>query len=715
MLEFYTWLSYLLPIVGLILIGIVTVIKNAQQKINILFFSLAMVIAVWLLALMIGDIALDPVISLWAVRAATCVGTLIAPLVLYFANVFPAQLHTPTWKLHVFAIVPSVFFMIVSLTPYLIPGIDVQAHSAQPTQLGLLYTLQSAYLVASFLTGLVIMVRKRKYVNARERGQIKFVMLGLIAALVVNVVTGVFLTILNQSNNFSNLAGALSFVIFVGTASYAIVKFRLFDIRLAVTRLIGYVITIGIIAGLYSAFVLLLSTAITPGSGVGRSQLITFLLPTIIVGLTFHSIEQFVAKRTQRIFYRDAYTVRAILDELSDVLISENDIDRIMRRSLDVLQKPLRPSRAHLALFNASGALYHDYNIGGDRPTELAALTSELPKDGQIIFERNEQPDANIAKVMAKDDLEVIVRLGTKKNVTGLLLLGTKKNGLMYNKQDIELLRISAKNLDVGLDNAKKYEQILHFADTLHSEVRRATAKLRAANKELQTLDALKDDFIATASHQLRTPAASVHDAIRMLNHPQMEETDRKELINLAEASSEHLITVVHTMLNMARLQAGHFLIEKSDTELIELTDRVIDQMKVVAGQRGSTIVFNKPDHPVHAQTDSAKINEILSNYIDNAIKYSPEHSTITVTLSEADGKVMMEVADQGMGVPEDERDKLFGKFYRASNARHEHPNGNGIGLYVVKSIAEGHGGEVYYKPGPNGSGSIFGCWIPLQ
>ncbi|HSX32673.1 MAG TPA: ATP-binding protein [Candidatus Saccharimonadales bacterium] len=700
---------------GLLLVGGITVAKNARQTVNALFFFLTIVIALWLLALFIGDLAADPVISLWAVRAATFVGTLIAPLVLYFANAFPVQLHKPTWKLHTFAIAPSVLFMAVSFTPYLVPAVELKTHSAQPSQLGLLYTLQGLYLIISFLVGIVIMFKKRKHVNSRERGQIKFVVLGLIGALVVNVVTGLVLTILNQANNFSNLAGALSFVIFVSATSYAIVKFRLFDVRLAVTRLIGYVITIGIIAGLYSAFVLLLSSAITPGDGVGRSQLITFLLPTIIVGLTFHKLEKFVAKHTQRIFYRDAYQVRAVLDELSDVIISESDIDRIMRKSLDVLQRSLRPSGIHLAVFNASGIMHHDRSIGGNRPSELLALVNELPKDSQIIFERNQQPDTHMAEIMAKDDLEIVVRLGTQKNLVGLLLLGTKKNGLMYNKQDIALLRISAKNLGVGLDNAKKYEQILHFADTLHREVRHATAKLRAANKELKTLDALKDDFIATASHQLRTPAASVHDALRMLNHPQLTAKDRDDLTALAEASSEHLVTVVHTMLNMARLQAGHFLVEKSDAELIELTERVIDQLKVVATQRGSTIVFNKPAGPVHAQVDSGKMNELLSNYIENAIKYSPDHSTVTVTLTEADGRIQFEVADQGMGVPAGERDKLFGKFYRASNARHEHPNGNGIGLYVVKSIAEGHGGGVYYRPAQADNGSVFGCWLPSQ
>ena len=237
---------------------------------------------------------------------------------------------------------------------------------------------------------------------------------------------------------------------------------------------------------------------------------------------------------------------------------------------------------------------------------------------------------------------------------------------------------------------------------------------LKNKNNELKTLDALKDDFIATASHQLRTPSASVHDALRMLNHPDMSKKDRDELIALAEASSEHLVTVVRTMLNMARIQAGHFTIDASEAEMIELTKKVISQVKILADQKGSKIELMVPNQPILMQVDTAKISEALSNYIENAIKYSPDHSAIMVSLTESDEKLYFEVADQGMGVPIEERQNLFGKFYRAANARQEQPDGNGIGLYVVRSIAEGHGGAAYYRPADE-TGSVFGFWLPQK
>jgi len=709
----YIILSYSLPILGLVIIGCVTMFKNPHQLVNRLFFWLTTVIALWLLALCIGDAAYSPTISLWAVRAATFVGTLIAPLLLYLANVFPSQLHKPTWKLHEFAILPSLLFLGTALTPLLIPSVALIDHSAQPVGLHLIYTAQSVYLALSFVVAFVIMLRKLKYVGNRERTQIKLVITGLVVALIVNVITGLFLTINDNATKFSNLAGALSFLAFVGATSYAIVKYRLFDIRLAITRFIGYVVTVGVTAAVYSLFIIFFSEKLSSTDHVAGRELVVLLIPTIVVALTFHRVERFIARHTQSIFYHDAYDIRDALGKLSDTLLSESDIEKIMQKSLNVLVETLKPLGAYLAVLNTSGVIYEHVSVGREHPADISALLHHLSHEKSPLIDREENPETPLAKILAADDVEILLRLGTQQSPIGVLLLNSKRTGTMYTRQDIALLNISAKNLAIALDNAKKYEQILHFADTLHQEVQRATVRLRHANAKLKTVDALKDDFIATASHQLRTPAASVHDALRMINHPSITPKDRDELLHMAEASSEHLVTVVRTMLNMARLQAGHFTIDRTEAELGELTETIISQVKPIADEKNIRIVFKKSTRPVVTRVDVAKINEAITNYIENAVKYSPDKSTVTVTLNDADGKIDFQVTDQGIGVPASERKHLFGKFYRATNARKEEPDGNGIGLYVVRSIAEGHGGEAYYRPTATDQGSIFGFWFP--
>jgi K+-sensing histidine kinase KdpD len=417
------------------------------------------------------------------------------------------------------------------------------------------------------------------------------------------------------------------------------------------------------------------------------------------------------------VFYQETYDLKMVLDAISDTLITDNDIEKIMSQSLHVITDAIRPSYAFLAVFDNEDRIYRTLNvdISFDEQTVIQLLAySKTTKDNPIM--RDDFLEKKLPEYFTTNDLSLVVRLGERDNPVGLLLFGVKQNGRTYTGDDIALLRISSTNIGIALDNAKKYEQISHFAETMHEEVLKATAKLRNANEKLKTLDALKDDFISMASHQLRTPAASVHEALQMLNHPMMplSKTDRARLEELAEASSEHLVTVVSDMLSIARIQSGHFTVNKSPTILQNLVEKVLKQTSVLAEQKDIKIEQKLPSEPISVHVDVAKMNEAFSNYIENAIKYSPEKTTVTISLQTDKNKVKFEIEDMGMGVPEDERDGLFTKFYRAKNARNEQPDGNGIGLFVVKSIANGHDGDVYYEPLPSG-GSKFGFWIPVK
>jgi signal transduction histidine kinase len=101
-----------------------------------------------------------------------------------------------------------------------------------------------------------------------------------------------------------------------------------------------------------------------------------------------------------------------------------------------------------------------------------------------------------------------------------------------------------------------------------------------------------------------------------------------------------------------------------------------------------------------------------MSNLLENAIKYSVEGSSVSINVRKENDRIIYEVLDSGIGVPAKERKSIFSKFFRARNARLEHPDGNGIGLFVVKTIAQAHGGDAFYKP--QASGSLFGFWLPV-
>lgn len=707
----------LATIVGLWAMGLVTVLKNTRNKANRAFACLTGTLGLWLLFLLLADSLNDASRSLWALRVALGIGTLIAPSLLYFCRYFPVQLRPIARRYHILSVAPAVFFVALAPTAWLVPSVSLATGTAVPEDIGLLYTLQTLYVVAAFITSFIILVKKLGKVNPRQRSQIGLVLASLGVALFVNVFTGFILLVLDKSTEYSSFVGELSLLLVVAACSYAIIKHRLFDIRLAIVRAIGFVLTVGVVSVFYAVVVvflgsLLINTQGSTGSLEGSRHALLFIIPTLFVGFTFHPLQEGIARLTSRIFYQDDYEPQKVLDELSDVLLAANDVKRIMVKSTELINATLRPAFSYFVIFDEMGRVLR--SLGGKPPKlDMVALLSEVRAQAANPVISDNFRDGENPKSFTQSDIAIALRLGTGRRPGGLLLLGPKQSGRVYSRKDAELLRTCAKNLGIALENAKKNEQITHFADRLRDEVKRATARLRKANTELKTLDALKDDFISMTSHQLRSPATSVHEALHLVRETETTGAEREKLIRLAEGSSQRLVAVINDMLNIARIQAGQFALSERNISLQEVLARVLGQTGVLAEQKNISYTVRKPEEPLVLRGDSAKLSEALSNYLENAIKYSPDGSKVVIDLRQEEDKAIVEVKDTGIGVSKSEQPNLFGKFFRTKAAQREQPDGNGIGLFVVKAIIEAHGGGVYYKP--HTKGSIFGFWIPLK
>lgn len=650
--------------------------------------------------------------TLATTRATGLVAAVLITGFYILSTVFPNPRPPRRWFFTMLLTVGAIISVLCVTGLFVANAIQTATGGLKLTQ-GPLYSIYTIYILGLFVLCNVTFIRQYRRADRFGRTQIKLMGGGFSLSVALIIISNMIMPALTASWSTSKF-GTVFFLPFVGLTAYAIIKGRMFNVRLVLSRTIAYVITLSLVATVYALTLTIIAARFASFEQLTNKQIVTLVIPAIFIALTFNRIQAFIDKVTKSIFYRDAFDLRDVLDKLSDSLLGENDISALMDRSLGVLVDALKPTTAYLAVFNTSGVMYKQVSTGNPKLTSVTQYMVHMRHQKQSIIESEDQLSQSFAMLMHRDNVDLVLRLGPKTAPIGLLILGPKRNGSMYTTQDVSLLKISAKNLAIALDNAKKYEQIIHFADTLHREVNRATSRLRKANDELKTLDSLKDDFISAASHQLRTPAVSVHDALHMLNMPNMTKKDREEMLELAEGSSERLVNVVRTMLNMARIQAGRFTIDAAKADIVELVDKQLEQLHALADPRHITLNFKRPAGPIVAEVDSAKLNEASANYIENAIKYSPDNTEIAIRLADEGDSVRFEVTDQGMGVPVHERADLFSRFYRASNARTQQPDGNGIGLYVVKTIAEGHGGEAYYRPGEP-TGSTFGFVVKKQ
>jgi signal transduction histidine kinase len=268
--------------------------------------------------------------------------------------------------------------------------------------------------------------------------------------------------------------------------------------------------------------------------------------------------------------------------------------------------------------------------------------------------------------------------------------------------------------LIVAIQNALRFEEIRNFNVTLQRRIDTATGQLRRTNAKLEALDETKDDFISMASHQLRTPLTAVKGYISMVleGDAGVVSPIQKKMLNQAFMSSQRMVFLIADLLNVSRLKTGKFLIDRAPLNLANLIQQEIGQLHETARVQSLQLTYDKPkDFPL-LQLDETKTRQVVMNFIDNAIHYTPAGGHITVELVDKPHTVELRVRDDGIGVPKSEQHHLFTKFYRAANARRQRPDGTGLGLFMAKKVIVAQGGAVLFDSREN-LGSTFGFTLP--
>jgi signal transduction histidine kinase len=179
-------------------------------------------------------------------------------------------------------------------------------------------------------------------------------------------------------------------------------------------------------------------------------------------------------------------------------------------------------------------------------------------------------------------------------------------------------------------------------------------------------------------------------------------------MLGQAFFSSQRMVFLIADLLNVSRLKTGKFVIVPNKTNLADVVQQEIGQLKETAATRGLTLTYSKPKNFPDLMLDETKTRQIIMNFVDNAIYYTPDHGKIEVRLTETPTTVELRVIDNGLGVPKADQPHLFTKFYRGGNARKARPDGTGLGLFMAKKVIIAQGGALIFES-QEGKGSTFG------
>jgi signal transduction histidine kinase len=647
----------------------------------------------------------------WAAQAAYVFAAWAAIAFLFFVAKFT------DWRsrfITVTAIVGSVGAVLFGVPNFLATGLDEAG--IETTGWIVLYCL---VMVGILVTAVVRLAVALRFNSGRMHQQIS----GMLWAVSVFAVLALFFNLLLPVFGIYNLValGPVSIIFFVVMASYSVLAYGLFGVRSMVAKVMTFLLTV--LALLAVGLVLLFIFGLLGFIKSIPSEYTLILLALLIVMTAiFQPLQRFLARITDNLFYKNSYDVDRLSQELIVVMFSNVTVGDLLGSSARVIGSTLKASSVSFILPTEDNSTIDCYGakkrLTSDELNVLDDFLASVDDDVAIMDEINSTNP--IRRIGHDRQIDIVVRLRARSNSSkptaiGYVLVGEKAKSAGYNSRDIMALNIAANLISLAMENTRYYERVQSFNEQLEQEIDRATAELRQSNRKLQKLDIAKDDFISMASHQLRTPLTLIRGYLSMLldNDIGKLTDEQRRVLGEAYIGSERMAYLISDFLDISRLQTGKFELQKTATQLAEVLDTEIDQFRVTATARDIKLDYSAdPKLPV-INCDKNKLRQVMINMIDNAIYYSHAGGTIEIKLTFIDGQIVFEVRDYGIGVPIAERDKIFTRFFRASNARRVRPDGTGIGLYLAHKIVTAHHGTVIFECHEK-HGSTFGFKLPM-
>lgn len=696
-------------------LGLAVFVKNPKSWTHRLFLLIAAYIDIYAVS---NFFSLHPPLGtagdqLFWIRAVMFFSAFLGPLLVCFAATFPGITFRPGTRYAVPLLVLMLLSAALSFTPLVFKGIAYPNGQPVPVPgagIGV-YALDFIGLIA---LSLAIMVWKYRHATGLEKARQSALLVGMLVSFsTLAVLTFVFVVFLKTSA--AVFLGPAYLLVLLAAIAYAIVRHHFLDIQPIVARGVSFAIFLAILAGVYSAVLLLVVDRFVP---IDANLLGVFLALLAVTAVSFQSLERAVRRVTNKVFFAARYDPDVLLAALTHIMAGTIDLGEMATGLLRDLLEGMNVTKG--AFLIVEKHVFTDvFAIGyADRALLVPELETLFhgasPSRNHYVFEDMEEGPRKA--LFRRLDISIAIPVRVKAAEVALLVLGGKRSGQIFYENDVAFLDLFASEAGLAIQNARAYAEIKRFSKELERRVEERTEELKRTQArelaEARNVARLKDEFVFVA-HELRTPIAAIKGFLELVSAaPEALPNDVKENLRAISSASETLNQLIGDLLEIARSESGTIQISVSPTDLVPVIRSVVEDVRPLAAERKISMSFSPEPGLPRALVDPGKAKEVVMNLVSNGIKYNKPGGALAISLARKGGTLAMTFADTGYGIPKDQQGQIFQKFFRARDERTKGVTGTGLGLFIVRMLVDKMGGTVSFVSEEE-KGSVFTASFP--
>lgn len=628
-----------------------------------------------------------------------------------------------------------------SFTPLMVQDIQIQEGFSEII-FGPFENIYFFFAIVIFIASLIIMIQKYRKARGIERQQLQYLFYGLSVAVTGNLFFNLLLPLVSGDFSFSNI-GPLFLLVFLGVVLLGIRQHRLFDIRFLVGKSIYYTIISSIP---YFGFFIIAYLFERIFNNIFSFQAFVIAVP-ISVAYTYlaSKFNKYLQNYTDTKLINPDFNPLEVINKFNHEVNEAFDFTTLSNKTFELISKTIRPAKSALIILNTDEDQPELSFTSDDSQLNSSEFLFSLQiwkKTSHKILIKDELSNTNdnisininlekrLKDLLEQTQYEALIPLIQENKVVGILLLGSKEEDSPYTTQDVEFIMQLSSSLSLAVGRSLLHLEVETFNQQLQQKVEEATSELKVKNNKLEdALDKLEDarrqerDMVDVMGHELRTPLSIVRNALLVLDQEyknsegNISDEKLRKYLDMAIESVRREHKLLETLLSATKLEGNKLELDFEKIDMKDVIHDSIEAHKYKAEEKKLELKVNQPEEEVFCYGDRVRTQEIMDNFVSNAVKYTAKGSVV-ISMTKLENMAKIEVKDSGVGISSEDLKKLGRKFFRAKKLYGEdenyvHPSGTGLGLYVTFELIELMGGERWVES-EIGKGSTFAFALPL-